>query len=174
MYGIETIKKLNENASLLAQNTGTPESADYISRSKRIELLKNLRTDNRHDRVPTIFRRRSGEMSKSTIPHVTEDSWHREVLKSSRPVVVDFYADWCGPCRYESPVLDHLAKELESQIKFVRLDVDKEKAVADEYKIQSIPTISIFSSGRRVSSISGVLSKAELKGFITKHALLEA
>ena len=113
-------------------------------------------------------------MSKSTIEHVTEDSWHREVLKSSRPVVVDFYADWCGPCRYESPVLDYLAKELEGQIKFVRLDVDKEKAVADEYKIQSIPTISIFSSGRRVSSIIGALSRSELKGFITKHTSVEA
>jgi thioredoxin 1 len=100
---------------------------------------------------------------------VTSDIWENEVLESSVPVVVDFYANWCGPCRFVAPAIAALASEYDGKIKFVKLDVDKSEDIADQYNVQSIPTIIIFKSGKKVGSVIGAKSKAELVRFIQKH-----
>src|ERR671926_90394 len=97
---------------------------------------------------------------------VNSESWEKEVLKSTLPVVVDFYATWCGPCQYISPTISKLSSEFEETIKFAKLDVDKNQDIADKYNIQSIPTIIIFKSGKEVARTVGSISKEALKSFI--------
>jgi thioredoxin 1 len=91
------------------------------------------------------------------------------VLESPLPVVVDFYATWCGPCQYVGPVIAKLATELEGIVKFAKLDIDIEEEIADKYDIQSVPTIIIFKSGRKVARTVGASSKERLASFIQKH-----
>ena len=77
---------------------------------------------------------------------VTKDTFDAEVLKSEKPVVVDFYADWCGPCKMMAPLLDRLAEELADQLKVVKINIDEQEELAVRYRIMSIPTMIIFKS----------------------------
>jgi thioredoxin 1 len=93
---------------------------------------------------------------------VTADSFQASVLESSKPVLVDFWAPWCGPCRMLAPVIDQLAAEAGDKYVIAKLDTDKAQKVAIQYQISGIPTIIIFKGGQPVQRFMGIKSKAEL------------
>lgn len=100
------------------------------------------------------------------IVHVSDASFDEDVLSASGPVLVDFWAAWCGPCKMIAPVLDELAKEYEGQIKICKMDVDANKETPTKFNIRGIPTLMIFKDGNAEGTKVGALSKPQLKEFI--------
>lgn len=93
------------------------------------------------------------------LSHITEETFPKEVLEASEPVIVDFYADWCGPCKMLAPVIDELAKEYDGKIKFVKLNVDEASSIAAAYSVMSIPTVIRFENGKAAKKMVGFRSK---------------
>ncbi|MBR2704887.1 MAG: thioredoxin [Clostridia bacterium] len=93
---------------------------------------------------------------------LTSENFEEEVKKSDKTVLVDFYADWCGPCKMMSPIIDNIAEELGDSIKVGKVDSDENMDLAEEYGIMSIPTIMIFKGGQVVKTFNGVTSKSEI------------
>lgn len=93
----------------------------------------------------------------------TDQNFDQEVLKSKTPVLVDFWAPWCGPCRFVSPIVEELAKEYTGKIKVGKLNVDENNQTASQYGIMSIPTLLFFKSGKPVKTIIGAQGKDNLK-----------
>ncbi len=93
---------------------------------------------------------------------ITDDSFQSEVVKSTIPVLVDFWAVWCGPCRMVAPIVDELAVEYEGRVKVGKVDVDSEQKIAADYGIRSIPTLLIFKNGELADQIVGAVPKKQL------------
>ena len=93
-------------------------------------------------------------------------NFETEVLKSELPVLVDFWATWCGPCRMLAPTISKIAEEYEGRVKVCKLDVDEEPAIAQKYGISSIPTLMVFKNGSVVQSMVGVVPKAAIEGML--------
>ena len=93
---------------------------------------------------------------------VTDETFDNEVLKSARPVVVDYWAEWCGPCKMVSPVLEEIAAEHGDKLDVVKLNIDENPAVSQRYQIMAIPTMSVFQNGEVVKQIVGAKPKAAL------------
>ena len=94
---------------------------------------------------------------------VTDSDFEQEVLESDTPVLVDFWAEWCAPCKMVAPVLDDLAEEYEGKIKFTKVDVDTNPETAMKYGIRSIPTLLVFKGGSPVDQVVGAVPKAVIK-----------
>ncbi len=107
-------------------------------------------------------------MSSSATP-VTDESFENDVLGSTVPVLVDFWAPWCGPCRMVAPVVDEIAEQYEGQIKVVKLNTDENPQVASQYGIRSIPTLMIFKGGQRVDMVVGAVPKTTLATTLEKY-----
>ena len=98
---------------------------------------------------------------------VTDASFQTDVLNSTGPVVVDFWAEWCGPCRMIAPALEEISKELEGKVKIVKLNVDENPGVAGQLGIRSIPTLMLFKGGKVASQKVGAAPKGELQKWIS-------
>ena len=96
------------------------------------------------------------------VVHVTDKNFETEVLKSNIPVLVDFWAEWCGPCRVIAPFLDEIANELKGKLKVVKVNVDEAQELAGQFNIMSIPTLLIFKKGVPVDQMVGAMSKDQL------------
>ena len=94
---------------------------------------------------------------------VSDSNFDQTVLQAELPVLVDFWAAWCGPCRMVAPVVEELAQEYEGRVKFAKLDVDQNPKTASKYNIMGIPTLLIFKQGKPISHVVGFRPKAELK-----------
>ena len=95
--------------------------------------------------------------------HVTDETFEDEVVSSSVPVLVDFWADWCAPCKMIAPIVEELASEYDGKVKFAKLDVDANPMVASTFGIRSIPTLLIFKDGSPVGQVVGAVPKTVLK-----------
>ena len=102
---------------------------------------------------------------------VTDGTFESSVLKSSLPVLVDFWAPWCGPCRALGPVIDELAIEYEGKIAIFKMNVDENPATPGRYGIRAIPTLILFKDGQVVEQVTGAVSKNNLKDLIAQKAL---
>lgn len=100
---------------------------------------------------------------------VTDSTFKQEVLDSEVPVLVDFWAPWCGPCRMVAPVVDEIADQYVGQIKVVKVNTDENPSVANQYGIRSIPTLMIFKGGQRVDMVVGAVPKTTLASTLEKH-----
>ena len=93
---------------------------------------------------------------------LSTENFEKEVLKAEKPVLVDFYADWCGPCNAMAPVIEELAKELEGKVKVGKINVDENPDIAVEYNVMSIPTLIVFKNGKEEKRLVGLRNKEEL------------
>ena len=107
-------------------------------------------------------------MSGETVIHVSETTFDAEVLKSSQPALVDFWAPLCGPCRAIAPVLDELAEEYKGKVRVAKINVDENRKLAGDHGIQSIPTMLLFKDGKVVDKVIGLVPKERLKALVDK------
>jgi len=108
-------------------------------------------------------------MSDPSISHVTDDSFESEVLKSDTPVLVDYWAEWCGPCKAIAPVLDEVAREYAGKLKIAKLNVDENQEVPRKFGIRGIPTLMLFKNGNMEAMKVGALSKSQLTAFLDSN-----
>ena len=103
------------------------------------------------------------------IIYLTDDSFETEVLQSEQPVLVDYWADWCGPCKMIAPVLEEIAEEYEGKIKVAKLNIDENSGTPPKYGIRGIPTLMLFKGGNVEATKVGALSKSQLTAFIDSN-----
>ena len=103
------------------------------------------------------------------IVHLTDDSFESDVLQSSEPVLVDYWADWCGPCKMIAPVLDEVAGEYAGRLKVAKLNIDENPNTPPKYGIRGIPTLMLFKNGNVEATKVGAVSKSQLTAFIDSN-----
>lgn len=99
---------------------------------------------------------------------INENTFEEEVMKSEKPVLVDFYADWCGPCKMMAPIVEQISEEYGDQIIFGKCNIDENMNIAQRYRVMSIPTLIIFKDGKAAEVLVGARSKAELEETLKK------
>ena len=108
-------------------------------------------------------------MASELIKHVTDLSFEADVLKSSQPVLVDYWSEWCGPCKQIAPILDEVSLTYQGKLQVVKMNVDENRAIPDKFNIRGIPTLMLFKDGKLAATKVGALSKAQLSAFINEQ-----
>ncbi len=103
------------------------------------------------------------------VHYISDDSFEQEVLQAGVPVLVDYWADWCGPCKMISPILDDVAKEYAGKLKVCKLNIDENQATPPKFGIRGIPTLMIFKNGNVEATKVGALSKSQLTAFVDSN-----
>ena len=109
-------------------------------------------------------------MANQNIVSLTQENFSSEVLQSQSPVLVDFWAEWCGPCKMIAPILDELAEEYDGKVKIGKVNIDEQQGLAAEYGIRAIPTLLVFHQGQVAEQIVGLKSKRDLKASFDRVA----
>jgi len=125
---------------------------------------RNARTE--HAICPNL--KRENQVS-DRIVHVTDDTFEQEVLQSEQPVLVDYWANWCAPCKMIAPVLEEIAEEYDGRIKVAKLDIDENRAVTERFNVRGIPTLILFKNGEAEAIKVGAVSKSQLTVFIDSN-----
>jgi thioredoxin len=110
-------------------------------------------------------------MASPNIVTLTQENFGEQVLQSTTPVLVDFWAEWCGPCKMIAPILDELADEYDGRVKIGKINIDEQQGVAAEYGIRAIPTLLLFDKGQVADQIVGLRSKRDLKASFDRVAV---
>jgi thioredoxin 1 len=110
-------------------------------------------------------------MASNNIIILTTNNFEQEVLKASTPVLVDFWAEWCGPCKMIAPILDELADEYSGRVSIAKVNIDEHQSLATEYGVRAIPTLLLFQNGQVAEQIVGLRSKRDLKASFDKVAV---
>ena len=103
------------------------------------------------------------------IKHVSDSTFDTEVLQAPTPVLVDYWAEWCGPCKMIAPILDEVSKDYDGKLRVAKMNVDENRDVPAKYGIRGIPTLMLFKDGQLAATKVGALSKAQLTAFIDSH-----
>jgi thioredoxin 1 len=111
----------------------------------------------------------SSTMNSSEIRHITDDTFEPEVLHSETPVLVDYWAEWCGPCKSIAPILAEVAKEYEGRLKVAKINVDENQSTPAKFGIRGIPTLMLFKNGNVEATRVGALSKSQLTAFLDSN-----
>ena len=143
------------------------------------QFVIDLLLTNRNDKSPSIvgiegwrFVVGKGKVNKEedmSAIHLNEKNFEQEVLKSNLPVLVDFWAEWCGPCRAIAPIIEELSVELHGKMKVAKVDVDEAQDLAAQFEVSSIPTLLILKNGKVVEEMLGAMPKAQLLAKIQPH-----
>ena len=123
----------------------------FLSRQNQTEMEGNDKQEN--------------AKQEEKVREVTSQNFEEEVLKSEKPVLIDFFATWCGPCKILSPIVEEAAKEKEN-VKFVKIDIDKTEDIAMQYQVMSIPTLVLIQNGEEKDRVVGILDKNQILDFI--------
>jgi len=107
-------------------------------------------------------------MASPLISALTQDNFEKEVLQSATPVLVDFWAEWCGPCKMIAPLLDELADEYDGKVKIGKVNIDEQQALAAQYGIRAIPTLLLINKGQVAEQMVGAKSKRDLKASLDR------
>ena len=126
----------------------------FISKTLQKESEKKLASSNEKVQY-------QNEENKTNILNVTSENFESEVLQSDKTVLIDFYADWCGPCKILSPIVEEVAKE-NADVKVGKINVDSEQEIAMEYKVMSIPTLVVIKEGKEINRAIGIIEKSEI------------
>ena len=110
-------------------------------------------------------------MAARNIVALTQENFAKEVLQSATPVLVDFWAEWCGPCKMIAPILDELAEEYDGRVKIGKVNIDDQQTLAAEYSVRAIPTLLLFNQGQVADQIVGLRSKRDLKASFDRVAV---
>ena len=136
---------------------GAPEKA------RRSEIAQNLA-------VFSFFQQKGTKaMASSKIVTVDQQNFKSAVLQSDKPVLIDFWASWCGPCRMVAPLLDELADELDGKLQIAKVNVDENQELAMQFRISSIPAFLLFKNGEVVERAAGAMPKAMFKSLVAEH-----
>ena len=103
------------------------------------------------------------------IVHTTDDAWESDVINSDKPVLVDYWAEWCGPCKMIAPILDEVADEYADRLKVCKIDIDSNQGTPPKYGIKGIPTLMLFKNGEVAATKVGALSKSQLQAFLDSN-----
>ena len=108
-------------------------------------------------------------MSSELIKHITDESFGADVLRADKPVLVDYWAEWCGPCKMIAPMLEEASKDYDGRLQIAKMNVDENRDVPAQFGIRGIPTLMLFKDGKTVATKVGALSKAQLTAFLDTH-----